>query len=177
VFGALGVFKGAGAVPLELLLVIIVLSVCGGLTVVIDRAVYHGPGRWLRITAAALLLWLAVLGLGLIMGPACFGLLFAIAAASPPAIRRYGAALGLHPAIQRGTEQLCLDWQTSYAALQRAGSPSTRMRIIAARQRCLDELERRDPDGFSDWIASTAHTTGNAAHRFIPSERFNRGSR
>jgi hypothetical protein len=52
--------------------------------------------------------------------------------------------------------QLCLAWRTSYTALQRSRGLAHRGRLVAARQGYLDELERRDPSGFSRWLAAGA---------------------
>jgi hypothetical protein len=52
--------------------------------------------------------------------------------------------------------ELCMAWRRSFVELQRTESAETRSIIAAHRQQILDELERRNPDGFGDWLASGA---------------------
>ncbi|MFI5695302.1 hypothetical protein ACIA58_25845 [Kribbella sp. NPDC051586] len=66
-----------------------------------------------------------------------------------------------------GTTELCRQWLESYGELRRATSQAARLRVVMARQRCLDELERRDPDGLQAWLASTA-SAGGDPRRFFP---------
>jgi hypothetical protein len=61
---------------------------------------------------------------------------------------------------------LCRAWQESFDALRKSESPAVRLRIVEARQRYLDELERRDPDGLHAWLESNASPAGNPA-RFV----------
>jgi len=53
-------------------------------------------------------------------------------------------------------EQLCSEWRASYVAMQGPVSLRQLARMVVQRQRYLDELERRNPDGFSAWLASGA---------------------
>lgn len=62
--------------------------------------------------------------------------------------------------------EVCQVWRSSFSALQRASSLSQRMRIVAARQDCLDEFERRCPHGLTAWLASGARAAGNPS-RFV----------
>jgi hypothetical protein len=61
---------------------------------------------------------------------------------------------------------LCQVWRSSFSALQAASSLSQRMRIVEARQDCLDEFERRHPQGLTAWLASGARAAGNPS-RFV----------
>jgi hypothetical protein len=61
---------------------------------------------------------------------------------------------------------LCLAWRTSYSALQRATSPSQRLRIVEDRRAYLDELERRNAHGMAAWLASGARAAGDPS-RFV----------
>jgi hypothetical protein len=51
---------------------------------------------------------------------------------------------------------LCRQWQDSYPALRSAPTHSLRLQIVEARAQCLDELERRDPEGLNAWLGSNA---------------------
>lgn len=61
---------------------------------------------------------------------------------------------------------LCRAWQTSFIALQRAPSLSHQLGVIEARQNYLDELERRNPQGLTAWLASGARAAGDPS-RFV----------
>ena len=47
-------------------------------------------------------------------------------------------------------------WVRSSAALAGTRDPGVRERLVARRQQALDELERRDPEGFARWLADGA---------------------
>lgn len=49
---------------------------------------------------------------------------------------------------------LCLAWESSTVALRGCRSVQARAGIVRARQACLDELERRQPDAMREWLAS-----------------------
>jgi hypothetical protein len=68
--------------------------------------------------------------------------------------------------------EVCEVWRSSFSALQRASSLSQRMRIVAARQACLDEFERRCPHGLTAWLASGARAAGNPS-KFIAGDGAN----
>ena len=54
------------------------------------------------------------------------------------------------------TSELCRAWQDSLVTLDRACSPGERSLVVARRQLYLDEIARREPDGFSAWMSSGA---------------------
>lgn len=66
---------------------------------------------------------------------------------------------------------VCLAWRTSFLALQRPLSSASRLRWVERRQECLDELERRNPGGFSAWLASGARAAGDPSKYILGSER------
>jgi hypothetical protein len=68
---------------------------------------------------------------------------------------------------------LCREWQASFAVLRLAEAPRARLHVVVVRQQYLDELERRDPEGFNAWLASAASPAGNP-QRFIGPQRFER---
>ncbi|WP_328993649.1 hypothetical protein OG394_04790 [Kribbella sp. NBC_01245] len=68
------------------------------------------------------------------------------------------------PAVEAMTvPELCSAWRRSFIELQRTGSAETRSVIAAHRQQILEELERRNPDGFGDWLASGARAPSDPA--------------
>jgi hypothetical protein len=56
---------------------------------------------------------------------------------------------------------LCMAWRSSFTVLEAAASVEERMAVIEHRQRCLDELQRRNPDGVAAWLSSGARASGN----------------
>jgi hypothetical protein len=58
-------------------------------------------------------------------------------------------------------EQLCHGWRASYVALQQRLSPVQVNAIVEERRSYLDELERRNANGFAAWLASGARAAGN----------------
>lgn len=123
----------------------------------------------------------AFVGYAVVFGAGVLLLAMALLGSSPPAIRAYGRRLrataetsgarfdavigafaytgvGFVP-VQRGSdlcqltdEQLCEAWRSSTTAL-RGGSPHRLKRTVEDRQRYLDELERRNPNGIAVWLA------------------------
>lgn len=65
---------------------------------------------------------------------------------------RVGRAVPEIPLTALSTEQLCRAWRHSSSTLGRARSVADRTAATTIRARYLDELERRDPVGFSTWI-------------------------
>jgi hypothetical protein len=63
----------------------------------------------------------------------------------------------------RTTAELCRQWCESFDALREATTPVARLRIVMARERCLDELERRDPEGLHAWLESSASASSDPA--------------
>ena len=63
-------------------------------------------------------------------------------------------------------EQLCSEWQASYAALQRCATSRARLRTVQQRQRYLDELARRHPGGLTAWLLSDAEA-GTSPWRYL----------
>jgi hypothetical protein len=63
-------------------------------------------------------------------------------------------------------DALCLAWRASFSALQRAGSPTQRLRIVEQRRAYLDEIERRSAHGMAAWLASGPRAAGDPS-RFV----------
>ena len=64
------------------------------------------------------------------------------------------------------TPELCLAWRRSYLALLDVTSSPARCKIVRLRQCLLDELERRDPDGFTRWL-DTGARAGSDPGRYL----------
>jgi hypothetical protein len=63
-------------------------------------------------------------------------------------------------------EALCLAWRANFSALQKAGSPTQRLRIVDERRAYLDEIERRTAHGMAAWLASGPRAAGDPS-RFV----------
>jgi hypothetical protein len=57
--------------------------------------------------------------------------------------------------------ELVLAWRHSFLQLEGAVGELDRLRVVDERQRLLDELERRFPEGVARWLASGARAQGN----------------
>ena len=66
---------------------------------------------------------------------------------------------------------VCHAWRASYVALQHPLSTASKLRVVTRRQEYLDELERRNPQGFSTWLASGARAAGDPGKYILPAER------
>jgi hypothetical protein len=56
---------------------------------------------------------------------------------------------------------LCLAWRRTFVQLEAASSVEDRVAVVWQRQLCLDELQRRCPDGVAAWLSSGARAGGN----------------
>jgi hypothetical protein len=63
---------------------------------------------------------------------------------------------------------LCLAWRRSYLTLRQPLSLASRLLVVKRRQELLDELERRNPSGFTAWLDSGARAAGDP-RRYIVS--------
>lgn len=64
--------------------------------------------------------------------------------------------------------ELCWRWRTSFNALLHTTSVAERLRLIETRSALLDELARRDPEGFGRWISSGARAASDPARFLTP---------
>jgi len=62
--------------------------------------------------------------------------------------------------------QLCRLWRQSFWVLHRPASPGTVLCLVALREACLDELERRDAAALHAWLDSGARASGGP-ERFL----------
>jgi hypothetical protein len=68
------------------------------------------------------------------------------------------------------TPELCLAWRRSYFALLDVPAGPGRCEIVRIRERLLDEIERRDRDGFTRWLATGARA-GSDPGRYLTTNR------
>jgi hypothetical protein len=173
VIGGLGIFLGLIVLPPDLLIPYLLLTIVVSLT----AAVGHTPNptddhqeqrtskQTGRIAALPFLGILALAGLAFALGPVVLLLLvLPLLITSPPAVRWYRDSPSRPGDLDESattTAQLCQQWHDTFEDLHQATSPAAQLRIVTARQRCLDELERRDPDGLNAWLSSTASPAGD----------------
>jgi hypothetical protein len=70
------------------------------------------------------------------------------------------------PVAALSTRALGEEWVRTTAALAGRLAPAARQALVARREEALDELERRDPDGFGRWLAA-APTLGSDPADFV----------
>jgi hypothetical protein len=88
--------------------------------------------------------------------------------APPASVDRF-----LQPVTALSTRALGDEWLRTSATLAGRLAPAARQALVARREEALDELERRDPDGFARWLAAGAagdsdpadFVRGGPAHR------------
>ena len=68
------------------------------------------------------------------------------------------------------TPQLCLAWQRTYFVLLDLPTDARRSEVVALRERLLDEIEHRDPVGFTRWLAPGARA-GSDPGRYLAGDR------
>jgi hypothetical protein len=69
----------------------------------------------------------------------------------------------LPPVTGLTTQQLGQEWVRTTEALARRLDPLVRASVVLRRAEALDELERRDPDGFTRWFATGPLVTSDPA--------------
>jgi hypothetical protein len=175
VIGCPGIILALIVLPLDLLIPFVLLTIVIGLTAAVGHTPSTGDRQERRTSEQAGLLamlpllgLLAIAGLGFALGIVVLPLVLALVVTSPPVVRWYGDSPGELDESATTTAQLCRQWHDSFEDLQKAPTPAARLRIVAARQQCLDELERRDPEGLNAWLSSTASAAGDPS-RFVRS--------
>jgi hypothetical protein len=179
VLGCLGIALGLIVLPPDLLIPYLLLTIVIGLTAAVghtsssaDHENERRAGRRAGVRAMLPLLGLlALAGLGFALGIVVLPLALAVVVTSPPVVRWYEHSIRRPQSGELGesaisTAELCRRWHDSFEDLQNAVTPAARLRVVTARQRCLDELERRDPDGLNAWLSSTASPAGDPS-RFV----------
>ena len=77
-----------------------------------------------------------------------------------------GEAGLLLPIWTVSTPALGKEWLSSTLVLAGRLAPAARESLVSRREEVLDELERRDPDGFARWLA-TGSTTGSDPAAYV----------
>jgi hypothetical protein len=68
------------------------------------------------------------------------------------------------------TPERCSAWRRSYFALLDVPEGPGRCEIVRIRERLLDEIERRDRDGFTRWLETGARA-GSDPGRYLTTDR------
>ncbi|RZU34332.1 hypothetical protein [Blastococcus saxobsidens] len=79
-----------------------------------------------------------------------------VEAGRPARVQDFGhpVVLGMPVAAGLPTSELADEWVRTGVALRGSLEPATRQGLVVRRSQLLDELERRDPDGFARWLAA-----------------------
>lgn len=134
-----------------------------------------GTSRSAGGIAVRALCWAGVVvaagGLCTLLGPAGVPVVVLLGVSSPWVVRLAGRVLrsgskGDDVVGEMTTLQLCQVWVVTGDQL-RTCTPDLRFRLASARQLCLDELERRDPDGVAAWLASANASAAGDPARFL----------
>lgn len=64
-------------------------------------------------------------------------------------------------------EELCGAWRRSFAVLEACQTPEEQQAVAELRSRYLDELERRRPETFAEWLAAGPKAAKDAAGYFV----------
>lgn len=156
-----------------------------------DGRVAHHIGRAVAVSAPALigacgliggfaeLGWLWLFCLAIAGAPVWLHQRFGSPPPPPPTAVRPQAEPGVptprpaEPEVVAGdTAAICWTWRRSYVALQQAHQVDDRLRIVLLRQRCLDELSARDPNGFRAWLSAGARAASDPS-RYVCRQRRN----
>jgi len=169
--------------------VMVAVFVGGGMAV----KLYEQPGvdvptRRRAVLAAggtALGVWLVGTGLLVVLGPSIPSALLALLLIGVPVAFHVRRKLRLprelapvavpppadHPSpvlATLSTPELCLAWRRSYLTLVELPAGAARSELVTVRQSMLDELDRRDTDGFHRWLDDGARASGDPARYLTP---------
>lgn len=186
---ALGLAIGLAVLPGAVWLLAAFVAVVASLTALVGdepgRKEMEEPRHRVHLVLTVITACLAAVafaGLAVVLGAGALLPVILLLACSPLALRWSGGLLrrqadppARSPDSGVSTSQLCREWLDSYQALTQATSATARVRIVMARERCLDELERRDPDGLQAWLASAASAGGDPS-RFLNHTGFDKGN-
>jgi hypothetical protein len=171
--GAVGIALACIVLPADVMVAIVtVAAVVGAMTAVGHLSTTPttdpspGLGRSAMLGAMASTAVIAIAGFAVILNIGVIGMVLILAVSSPQTLRWCNRQLRAAPRVEAelltiSTAELCRQWQATYDSLRSATTPAVMLRIVEARQRCLDELERRDPSGLNAWLASAASAAGD----------------
>ncbi|MFI7068411.1 hypothetical protein ACIBL3_46010 [Kribbella sp. NPDC050124] len=164
-----GIGLGAALVfislPTVLMVFLVVAGVVGSVHFSVAQAVESlslrllaGVGSWAGRAGLAVL---AICGYAASVGLGVLLLLLLVAATSPPAVGwlrpsawEWSLRGGPSDLGSLSDEELCREWQRSFEAVRDSKDGEDLQAAVEARRRCLDELERRKPDAFAQWLES-----------------------
>jgi hypothetical protein len=129
----------------------------------------------------------AFYGLSSLIGVAVLPLAILLAVTCPPVATRWRARVAPQSSVESSSDplptptpttdhapvramtdaELCMAWRHSFVELQRTDVVEAITAIAAFRQQLLDELERRNPDGFGVWLASGARAPSDPARYLL----------
>ena len=142
----------------------------GGLLVLFGIAALAGGGVAALVVGAALAAWLVRAALrARPAGPVPSPLPFGGSLPETPYSGRTtdsGESGLLLPIWTLSTPALGQEWLSSTLALAGRLTPAARQSLVTRRVEVLDELERRDPDGFARWLAGGS-TTGSDPAEYV----------
>lgn len=69
-------------------------------------------------------------------------------------------ALAAPPALAMEDKQICRLWRRTFWELQTERTLEEKLRLVAVRQWCLDELDRRNTEALHAWLNSGARASG-----------------
>ncbi|SEQ95012.1 hypothetical protein [Actinokineospora terrae] len=143
--GFTGVCAGVSLLRTWTLVFLAITSICLGLAL---SAALTGNGRLdLGASALSAALYVTLIGTaGLVILVEWVG--FALVGALVV------AALPLRGGRGYSTEHLCARWKDTLLTLRDAKTPREAVVVLRARQRYLDELERRHPEAFNRWLTT-----------------------
>jgi hypothetical protein len=127
--------------------------------------------RGVAAGAATLAAWLVVAGLLIVVGSTTWIVVLTVvlaAAATRWGRRNRSPVWAPAPVVlsQLPTPELCLVWQRSCRALLDGPDGRGRAEVVRMRAELLDELERRDHDGFTRWLQAGPSAGGDPG-RFL----------
>jgi hypothetical protein len=177
VLGIVGVVSALILVspPTILLTFLLVLGVIGSIHLSISLACEDTPRalrNTVRIAALAAVAVLSVVGYAAAAGPATIPLVLAVLVTSPPALAYFAGgtpSVGQASPTKLGElsdEALCQAWLRSFTALENARTPDECGRIADTRLAYLEELERRHPAEFAEWLATNPRATADPSVYF-----------
>jgi len=174
--------------PVVALVATLLLSCGAGLVTLVvwsvtDQLPPHGHVPWRRLVPRALAGGAGLVSFFVLAGASSSLALLCLllcALTWPPLLRRIARGTGAppppparprpdpdHPLTELDDEALCRLWRHTYWQLELEATEAGVLDLVAQRQACLDELERRDPTALQAWLSSGARPS-SGPERFWP---------